>query len=90
MPVFDFVEKFNAFGFDAQLVKGNDVEALYEAFTVPSKAKPKAIILDSIKGCGVKEVEQTAANHSMNVEQEVFDRWLDELRKTGEELNKEA
>lgn len=81
LPAFDFVEKFTAFGFDAKLVKGNDVEAIYEALSAPAGDKPKAIILDNIKGSGLKDVEDTAANHSMQPEPEVFDRWLDELHK---------
>lgn len=81
MPSFDFVEKFKSFGFDAKLVKGNDIEALCDAFSTPAGDKPKAIILDNIKGSGVKAVEETVANHSMQPEPEVFDEWLDALHK---------
>ena len=77
---FDFVEKFKAFGFDAVMVKGDDYEGLYNALSKKAEDKPVAVILDSVKGRGVKEVEETAGNHSMNVETEVFDRWLDELK----------
>ena len=90
LPAFDFVEKFNAFGFDAELVKGNDVEALYEALSAPVGDKPKAIILDNIKGSGVKAVEETVANHSMQPEPEVFDEWLDALHADLEQIEKEA
>lgn len=90
LPAFDFVEKFKAFGFDAQLVKGNDVEALFEAFSAPAGDKPKAIILDNVKGSGVKAVEETVANHSMQPEAEVFDQWLDALHADLEKIEKEA
>ena len=90
LPTFDFVEKFNAFGFDAKLVKGNDVEALYEALSAPADDKPKAIILDNIKGSGVKAVEETVANHSMQPEAEVFDEWLAALHADLEKIEKEA
>lgn len=89
LPAFDFVEKFKAFGFDTQLVKGNDVEAIYEALSKPASDKPKAIILDNVKGSGVKAVEETVANHSMQPEPEVFDEWLAELHATLEALEKE-
>lgn len=89
MPQFDFVEKFKAFGFDAKLVKGNDVEAIYNALNNQGE-KPLAIVLDNIKGSGVKEIEETAANHSMTVEQEVFDRWLDELHEKLAKIQEEA
>ena len=77
---FDLEEKFRAFGFDACTVDGHDVEALYAALTKPAADKPIAIILDTVKGKGVTAVEQTASNHSMNVSQDVFDSWLDELQ----------
>lgn len=76
---FDFEAKFKAFGFDAVRVDGNDVEAVYNAVTKKSD-KPVAVILDTVKGKGVKEVEEAAGNHSMQVGPEVFDAWLDELK----------
>ena len=81
MPQFDFVEKFKAFGFDAVKVDGGNVEEIYNAIAAPSSGKPKAIILDNVKGSGVKEVEETVANHSMQPEPEAFDRWLDQLHQ---------
>ena len=63
---------------------------MYEAFSAPATDKPKAIILDSVKGSGVKEIEETVANHSMNVEEEVFDRWLDSLKSDLAKIKEEA
>ena len=77
---FDLEKKFDAFGFDAVTVNGNDVEAVYEALTKEITDKPRAIILDTVKGKGVTEVENAASNHSMNVAPEVFDGWLAELK----------
>ena len=80
LPLFDLRAKFEAFGFDAVRVDGGDVEAIHEALTAPVQDRPRAVILDNIKGRGVKEVEETAANHSMNVTPETCDRWLEQLR----------
>lgn len=77
----DLEEKFRAFGFDACTVDGNDVEAVHDALAREPEGKPLAIVLDTVKGKGVAEVEQTMGNHSMNVGAEVFDRWLDSLRR---------
>ena len=77
----DLEEKFRAFGFDACTVDGNDVEAVHDALAREPQDKPLAIVLDTVKGKGVAEVEQTMGNHSMNVGAEVFDRWLDSLRQ---------
>ena len=86
----DYVAKFEAFGFDAERVNGNDVEEVYEALTRPVGDKPRAIILDTVKGAGVKEVEETMNNHSMTKDTETYDRWLKELRDQLDALEQEA
>ncbi len=77
---FDFEEKFRAFGFDACTIDGNDIEQLKVALTKKAEGKPIAIILDTVKGKGVTEVEEAAGNHSMNVKPEVFDGWIAEIK----------
>ncbi len=72
--------KFASFGFDAKTIVGDDIEGLHAALIAPTGDKPLAIVLDSVKGKGVKEIEESAGNHSMAVSKEVFDGWLAELR----------
>jgi transketolase len=77
LPLFDIRAKFEAFGFDAVRINGNDVAAIYEVVTgKTTPVKPRAIILDTIKGCGVKEIEEAASNHSMNLPNEKWDGYL--------------
>jgi len=90
MPLFDLRAKFEAFGFEALRVKGNDVEALYEALTKVPGDKPIAIIMDNVKGSGVKAVEETAANHSMNVPAETWDSYIAAIKADMEALEKEV
>lgn len=80
LNTFDLEAKFRAFGFDACTIDGNDVEQLYAILTKQAADKPSAVILDTVKGKGVKEVEQTVNNHSMTPAPEAFDQWLAELR----------
>lgn len=80
LPLFDLAAKFAAFGFDAQRVDGNDVDQVYAALTAPVGDKPRAIILDTVKGKGIPEVENTLGNHSMTVAPEVCDKWLAALK----------
>ena len=82
LPTGDLLAKMQAFGFEAVRINGNDIEALYDALekTKAPSDKPYAIVMDTIKGAGVKEVEETAGNHSMTVSAEKFDEWLAELR----------
>ncbi len=79
---FEIPQKFEAFGFHTQCVQGQDVHAILAAIRMceGKKGRPHAIILDGIKGYGIKDVMDTEANHSMNVTPETCDRWLAELR----------
>ena len=80
LPIFDLEAKFAAFGFDARRVDGNDIAQVYDALTAPIGDKPRAIILDTVKGKGIREVEETMGNHSMTVAADVCDKWLAGLR----------
>ena len=77
---FDFREKFEAFGFDAVRIDGNDIDQLYEELSVRAGDKPRAIVLDTVKGKGIRQIEETEFNHSMGVSQETFDEWIGQLQ----------
>ena len=76
---FDFEEKFRAFGFEAVSIDGNDISQLENVLTRKPVDKPIAVILNTVKGKGIEEVENTMGNHSMTPPAEAFDRWLGEL-----------
>lgn len=76
---FDFEEKFRSFGFEAISIDGNDIEQLESALTRRPIDKSIAIILNTVKGKGVAEIENTVNNHSMTPNAETFDRWLADL-----------
>lgn len=82
LPMGDYVEKFNAFGFDTVKVDGNDVEALQGALehTRVGSGKPFAIVMDTVKGAGIKEVAETVMNHSLTVSDEQYTRWMAQLQ----------
>lgn len=82
-PMGDYVAKFNAFGFNTQKIDGNDVNALAEALeaTRAGGDKPYAIVLDTVKGCGIEDVVNTAANHSMSVGDAEYEKWTAQLKE---------
>lgn len=82
LPQGDLAAKFNAFGFDTQDINGNNIAEIYAAIENAAKVlgKPHAIILNTIKGAGVKAVEETAANHSMAVGPEKWDAWIAQVK----------
>ena len=83
LPMGDFAAKMEAFGFDTVKVNGNDVEAVAAALERTRKGgdKPYAIVLDTVKGCGVDEAESIPMNHSLPVNDERFEKWTAELKQ---------
>lgn len=81
LDTLDLGAKLEAFGFDTVRVNGNDVEQLYNALerTRAGGTKPYAIVMNTVKGKGVPDIENTASNHSMAVSTEQWATWLDAL-----------
>ncbi len=81
-PMGDFLAKLTAFGFDAVQIDGNDVSALTAALehTRQGRGKPFAIVLDTLKGCGIQEVADTVMNHSLPVSDEQYEKWTAQLQ----------
>ncbi|MFX4044405.1 transketolase, partial [Streptococcus suis] len=53
---FDYVEKFQAFGWESVRVNGDDIDAIINAIITMKSSKspqPKCIVLDTTKGQGV-------------------------------------
>ena len=82
LPLGDIAAKMAAFGFDTVQVDGGDVEAIAAALerTRQGGDKPYAIVLDTVKGHGIAEAENTEMNHSMPIDDERYGRWMAELQ----------
>jgi transketolase len=82
LPLGDIAAKMEVFGFDTVKVDGGDVEAIAAALerTRQGGDKPYAIVLDTVKGHGVAEAENTEMNHSMPINDERYARWMAELQ----------
>ena len=63
----DFAKVFEAFGFSAKDVSGNDVSAIDAAITEARevKGKPSVIVLDTVKGQGFSYLEAKKDNHHL-------------------------
>lgn len=70
---FDLEGKFRAFGFDVVTVKGNDIAGLLAASApvTDAEARPKLVILDSIKGQGVPYLESLSNSHHLRLTDEM-------------------
>ena len=82
MNPFSIEDKMKAFGFNTQTVKGNDLDAIDEAITNAKSVTDSAvcIVLDTIKGQGVKFFEDLLDNHSVKFNTEVVNRAADEAK----------
>ncbi|EHT2452108.1 transketolase [Escherichia fergusonii] len=70
---FDLESKFRAFGFDVVTVNGDDIEGLLNVVkpVPPAEARPRVVILDSIKGQGVPWLEQLSNSHHLRLTEEM-------------------
>lgn len=70
---FDLEGKFRAFGYNVCTVKGNDIAAILEAVAPrpAADARPRIVILDSIKGQGVPYLEQLGNSHHLRLTDEM-------------------
>ena len=79
----DYEKKFKSFGFNAIRIDGHDIDAIDAAVEKAKKCKtrPTAIILDTVKGKGVKFIEEVGVgNHSMPFTVADYERALAELK----------
>ena len=79
----DLAQKFTAFGFDTQTVKGYDVEEIWNAIERAKavSGKPHCILLDTIKGLGVNFAEAQDFNHYMTFSKEVAENAIAEIER---------
>ena len=75
-------DKWAAFGWHVQRVKGNDLAAVVEAFDaarVLREAKPRVILFDTLMGKDVPFLEQREKNHFIRVDPPEWQQALDVL-----------
>ena len=74
-------KKWEAFGWFTQTVNGHDLEEIHNAIEKGKKQdKPSLIILDTIKGKGVKVIEESGyKSHSMGLTDEQMKKAIEDL-----------
>ena len=82
ISLLDIAEKFRSFGWYAVTAKGDDIEAIQNAFEKIKENqsdKPGILVLDGIKGSGVKCIEKMKFNHMIPVDKKLADQCMNEL-----------
>ena len=75
----DLAAKFGAFGWAAATINGHDHEAIEAALLAHDPQKPTVIIAETIKGYGVKQMENNPAWHHRCPSKEELEAILQEL-----------
>lgn len=86
---YSFEDKFKSFGFNVITVKGNCVKSIYDALCYKSE-KPLIIILDTIKGQGVKFIEDFNGNHHIRPNKDFLIQLEKEILKLESEVENES
>ncbi len=83
----NIADRFEAFGFETQTVKGYDVEDIYSAIQRAKSGfgKPSVIVLDTMKGLGVCFAEEAVFNHFMTVDEKMEKEAIDVIEKRYEQ-----
>jgi transketolase len=72
-------DKWRSFGWDVRDVDGHNVAALLDAFRTPTDGRPKAIIARTIKGKGVKFMENNNEWHHNRLTKASYEQAVAEL-----------
>lgn len=74
-------EKFRAFGWEARRIDGHDFEQIHRAceWAMERGGKPHAIVADTVKGKGIREMEGDHHWHGLPPTKEQAERFLREL-----------
>ncbi len=82
MSSYPIDEKFRSFGFEVINIDGHDIEEIIKAFEVAKniKGKPTCVIAKTIKGKGVKFMENQASWHGKAPNQEQYEQALAEIK----------
>ena len=75
----DIAEKFRAFGWAAKTINGHDSAAIESALRTHEEERPTAIVAETIKGKGVKQMENNPAWHHRAPSKEELEAMLQEL-----------
>lgn len=79
----DIAAKFKAFGWYSMEIDGHDVESIHDAIEdakANNGGKPSMIVMQTVKGKGVKWVEETLLNHHIPISKEQAEAAIAEVR----------
>ena len=80
LPTTDLVEKFKAFGWHTSEVSGHSINDLLKELDTRHDSKPRAIIANTVKGFGLKDIEKDMfAWHHRAPSSDEYEKFLREI-----------
>ena len=76
-------DKFRAFGWETVEIDGHDPEAIYQAVTNRSGAKPFMVVAKTVKGKGISYMENVPIWHYRSPSPKEYEQGVAELEKAG-------
>lgn len=77
----DVEKKANSFGLSAMTVDGHDCKALFQALQRVDPEKPLFVVAKTIKGKGIKAIENNVKSHYIVAKENNVKKWLSELKQ---------
>ena len=81
MPINNISEAFNNIGFKTIDIDGHDIEQLMSVFCSTDENRPTAIIAHTIKGKGIRSIENKTGWHHARLTEEQYESLSSELEK---------
>jgi transketolase len=81
-----FAEKWRAFGWDTVEIDGHDFAAIHRALTAPRDARPRCVVARTVKGKGVKFMEDRMEWHYLPLREPQYSEALAMLDAAEREL----
>jgi len=77
---FNLEEKFKSFGFQVISINGHDLVELEKTLTMPISENPIAVIANTIKGNGLRDMENSFEWHHRSPNKKELSNYLEELK----------
>lgn len=80
VTAFNLEEKFKSFGFQVIMIDGHDLVELEKTLTMPLSENPIVVIANTIKGKGLRDMENSFEWHHRSPNKNELSNYLEELK----------
>lgn len=78
-PFYDLYNRFSSYGFKVIEIDGHDFDDIFNAFSQKELNKGLIILANTIKGKGIKQLENNPSSHYVKINVETANKWKGDL-----------